>query len=120
MKGVFAVEWIREVVEITRKAEQLENAVFIAFDAENLLALRKLLPKQPLQLLTCEWRDDLPDFLAKNHFGLDIAYNQLTEERISACHTKGVQVNCWTVDDKSAAEALYAMGVDYITSNILE
>ena len=32
----------------------------------------------------------------------------------------GKKVNIWTCDDKDAAEKYAAMGVDYITSNILE
>ena len=29
-------------------------------------------------------------------------------------------INCWTVDDKTAKENLAGLGVDYITTNILE
>lgn len=35
-------------------------------------------------------------------------------------HKKGILVNCWTVDDPTAAAALIEMGVDFITSNILQ
>lgn len=35
-------------------------------------------------------------------------------------HSKGIKVNCWTCDDKYAAEKLVSYGVDFITSNILE
>lgn len=52
--------------------------------------------------------------------GLDIHYGQLTEERIRACHEKGVEVNCWTVDKPEEAEKLISWGIDYITTNILE
>ena len=58
--------------------------------------------------------------LAERKMDLDIAWPGLTEERIRACHEKGIKVNCWTVDDPAKAEELIAWGVDYITSDILE
>ena len=42
------------------------------------------------------------------------------EENIQKFHDAGLKVNCWTVDKKEVAEALVAMGVDYISTNILE
>lgn len=119
-KGVFEKAWIEEVIEITRTTGCLEHTVFIAFDAENLLALRQILPAQPAQLLACEWREDFPEFLSSHGLDLDIGYTSLTRERIAACRKQGVKVNCWTVDDKSSAEKLLDAGVDFITSNILE
>ena len=44
----------------------------------------------------------------------------MTQEVIDALHAEGLEVNCWTVDDPEWAEKLVAMGVDYITTNILE
>ena len=43
-----------------------------------------------------------------------------TAERIALLHENGITVNCWTVNDPMIAEDLVAMGVDYITTNILE
>ena len=51
---------------------------------------------------------------------LDIHYKSLNKEFIQKVHQKGIKVNCWTVDIKEDAEALIEMGVDMITSNILE
>jgi len=58
--------------------------------------------------------------LSARKMGLDIHFSQLSAERIAACHEKGVEVNCWTVDDPHDAERLIEWGVDQITSNILE
>jgi glycerophosphoryl diester phosphodiesterase len=35
-------------------------------------------------------------------------------------HDNGLEINCWTVNSKERGEELAAMGVDYITTNILE
>ena len=39
---------------------------------------------------------------------------------VDIAHRHGLLVNCWTVDTVEAAERVIAMGVDFITSNILE
>ena len=44
----------------------------------------------------------------------------LTKENVKLLHDRGVVVNCWTVDRLEDAEQLIEMGVDQITSNILE
>jgi glycerophosphoryl diester phosphodiesterase len=51
---------------------------------------------------------------------LDISYKALTKETVALLHSQGKVVNAWTVDDPEIAAKLMEMGVDYITSNILE
>ena len=58
--------------------------------------------------------------LKKYKLDLDIRYKDLTAEGVKLCHENGIKVNAWTVDDPNAAAALIEMGVDCITSNILE
>ena len=53
-------------------------------------------------------------------FDVDVKYTALTKENIDAFHAAGIEVNCWTVDNKDDAERLASYGVDYISSNILE
>ena len=50
----------------------------------------------------------------------DIDYRLLTKEIVDAVHQAGAEVNCWTVNDPADGERLIEMGVDYITTNILE
>ena len=42
------------------------------------------------------------------------------KEFIDECHKNNLEINVWTVDNKEKAEELISLGVDYITSNILE
>lgn len=56
----------------------------------------------------------------KNNLGLDIRYTNLTKEIVDAVHAAGLEVNCWTVNTKEDGEAMIDLGVDYITTNILE
>lgn len=110
-----------EIAEILAFFEDYyDDTCFIAFNIANLDLVKKLRPEQECQFLTSEWNDNLPEMLAERHMGLDIYHAQLTEERVRACHEKGVEVNCWTVDKPEDAEKLISWGVDYITTNILE
>lgn len=120
IKGVFEEEWLKEVIHILTENDYLQNTIFIAFDLINLQILRKHLPTHPMQYLTCEWREEFPRVLIENKLDLDIHFPHMTKERVELLHSLGIQVNCWTVDDKETAEKLLEMGVDYITSNILE
>ena len=56
----------------------------------------------------------------ENKIDLDIAHSAVTKDVVDAIHNHGLVINCWTVDNKERAEELAAMGVDFITTNILE
>ncbi len=121
-KNAFDKQEIAEMVARIRKGGWLERTVFISFVYENLLYLREILPDQPAQFLTGE-RDDhewLCGELAKHHLDIDIQWGAVTAERVAMWHAAGLKVNCWTVDHPDDAARLIAMGVDYITTNILE
>lgn len=111
---------IEGIVSVIRDMQWLEQTIFISFDLNNMLVLRKLLPEQKLQYLVSKFTEDLPDILKKNKLDLDIHFRALTKENIDLLHKEGIEVNCWTVDDPEDAERLASWGVDYITSNILE
>ena len=98
----------------------LENAVFISFDFDNCVQVRKALPNQKVQFLCCEWKDELLEKLIKHNLDLDISYPALSKELIDLLHQNGIEVNCWTTDTAETAEKLMEWGVDYITTNILE
>jgi len=122
LKRQMEPEHIAGIVEQIRQLGYLEKTLFISFSWENMICLRALLPEQPMQFLVGKdrWTDDLPEKLKRYRMGLDIHYAQLTEERVALLHEMGIEVNCWTVDDPEIGRQLTEMGVDYITSNILE
>ncbi len=119
-KGRFAPERIYEVTEIIQSFDWLEHTVFIAFHMENLDDIRKLYPEQTVQLLTCECNDDLIELLAEKRMDLDVLYSALDAEKVAKLHARGIKVNCWTCNSLEDAERLAEMGVDFITSNIIE
>lgn len=95
--------------------------IFISFDYRNLVRLRELEAGTNIQYLWGDVVDSaLIGRLKERGMDLDIAYQSLKQEDVALLHENGILVNCWTVDDKAAAERLAGWGVDFITSNILE
>lgn len=120
LKNAFAREKVFEICDQIAEMDYIDGTVFISFNYDNLVYLREKYPTAKAQYLISTFPDDLIDRLKAHDLDLDIHYKALTEERIKALHAEGIEVNCWTVDDKEAAETLAGWGVDYITSNILE
>lgn len=120
LKNRIQTEDIRRMVALIRELGYLEETLFISFDWDNMLDLRKMLPNQKLQFLTSRWDEGLPARLRDNRLDLDIYHKSLTEERVAQLHDLGIEVNVWTCDDPAVAGELIRWGVDYITSNILE
>lgn len=120
LKNSFTEKQVCEIVSIFEAEHYLDHTIFISFDYDNLVYLRKAYPDQPAQYLRCEYDDGLIGKLQAIHVDLDIHFNALTAERVQRLHAAGIAVNVWTVDEKTVAERLATWGVDYITSNILE
>lgn len=120
LKNEFTSEEIAAICAEIDECEYFDKMVFISFCFENLVRLRELRPATTVQFLTDKYDDSLPETLSKHDFDLDILYTELTAENMRKLHKAGVKINCWTCNDKSAAEYLIKNGIDYITSNILE
>lgn len=121
LKNSFSEEDIRIIIEEIRSEEYIENVIFISFIWENCTAVRRLLPQNEVQWLSWEKvTDETVKSLSDNGIDLDIAYNVLTKEIIDKLHSNKIKINCWTCDNKDDAERLVQMGVDFITTNILE
>ena len=120
LKNPMEKQSIERVIDCVRNVGWLENTIFISFDLNNLLCLRSYLPEQKAQYLTEKPIKELPDLLAYHHLDLDIRYRSLTKELAQAVHEKGREINVWTVNTIRSARRMIQMGVDYITTNILE
>ncbi len=121
IKNLLSKEDLAEMVEVIKAEDYLDHIIFISFGRENCIYLRELLPEHPIQWLTRkELTEEMKEFIYQYNLDLDIYYERLSKELIDELHAHNVIVNCWTCDDVQAAEALADMGIDYITSNILE
>ena len=120
LKNEFSQEYINKICDEINECHYLENVIFISFCFDNLVRIRNIYPNQTVQFLTSEYSDDLVEKLVEYNFDLDILYTELNKEKIDFLHKNNIKVNCWTCDNKEAAEELSSYGIDYITSNILE
>ena len=97
-----------------------ENTTFITFAKQNLIYLRAAYPNANEQFLTGTLSEENIAFMLDNALDADIYHKSLTKEFVDLMHQNGRVVNCWTVDTLEDAERVLALGVDQITSNILE
>lgn len=119
-KNLLPKENIARLAEIFRRKDYLDRAIFISFQPDNLFTLREYDKDVCIQLLLKDWLEEAYEPMVKNHIGLDINYKAVTKELVDRIHAAGLEINCWTVNDPDAARRLIGMGVDYITSDILE
>lgn len=121
IKNYLEEKEIEKLIDEIKDLGYIDRVIFISFDFENCINVRKFLPENDVQFLTSkEITNELIEKLCANNLNLDIYHKQLTAENIEYLHSKGIKVNCWTCDDKEDAEKLVSYGVDFITSNILE
>jgi len=120
LKSDFTDTETKRFIEIIDNYGYLDNVTFISFNYDNLLKVRKILPKQSAQFLFVEITEEIIEKVKKDKFDIDVYYKSLTKENIKRFHDSGIKVNCWTVDEIKDAERLARWGVDFITTNILE
>ena len=101
--------------------DYLDETIIIEFHLHNLILARKLSPKMRLQyLIAKDVPADLVETLDKYQLDLDIYHGALTKELADEVHAHGHEINVWTVDTLEDAQRVIEIGVEYITSNILE
>lgn len=111
---------IHRIIDFIESEEYLEHVIFISFKFENLVCVRQYRPEQAVQFLFKAFTDEIVEKVRTHRFDVDVDYHALTPEMIRLMHSFGVLVNCWTVNDPAVGESLAEMGVDFITTNILE
>lgn len=121
LKNAFLKTDVERILKIVRNEYSLKHMIFISFDYNNAVILRELEPKAELQYLTSSEIDaSLIEKLEHGSLDLDIDYRRLDRAAVEMLHSRGIKINCWTVDDKAQAERLAGWGVDFITTNILQ
>lgn len=108
------------VKEIQKTGLTNDQFSIISFQEKYLVYLRKNYPDIDLYLLVGAVSDKVLEFCERYKIHLDIYHEAIDETTVKRLHLIGLKINVWTVDDKEIAEKLIKMGVDYITSNILE
>ena len=120
LKNHFEPGDTERVLQVLRDAGQLDHTLFISFDLPNLICLRGLLPEHPIQYLLHEADEQTLEVMKTYRLDLDIRHTGLSPELVRRVHAMGRLVNCWTVNTPERGQEVVDMGVDFITTNILE
>ncbi len=122
LKNHFEKADIAAIMAEIAAQDWLSRTIFISFDFENLVFVREICADATVQFLTGEVDDfdALFDKLEQHRFDWDAYHLSVTPKRVEECHKRGIKVNVWTVDEPNRAKRLIKMGVDFITSDILE
>ena len=113
----------KDIIGISERIKELgwfEHTIFITFGRLNVIYLRKNYPDAMVQFLYSERKDEYIDFMVEQKVDADILYTIADKQYVDLLHSKGIKINCWTVNKPEDAERLIEYGVDFITTNILE
>ncbi len=119
LKPQMTTEQIKGIIDAIKELDYLDEVIFISF-WDNVVKVRELLPNQKLQALARTCDEEYIQNLIKYRIDLDIYFRSVTKELVDVLHKNNLEINCWTVDQPEDAERLVELGVDYITTNILE
>ena len=113
-------ERVRAIIDRIEALDYLHAVIFISFDFDNLVYVRNYRPEQAVQFLYSKLSDEIVEKMIAHRFDADAYFKSVTPEFVKTMHEAGLKINCWTVDNPTDAANLIAMGVDFITTNILE
>lgn len=123
LKMDFTKEELEEIVAFFKERDYFEKLVVISFKYDCLLRYRELYPDMPIQYLTgyeYKFSEETIEKLQTLKADWDANYLTLSKEIVDYLHSLGIKVNAWTVNKPEDAQALLDLGVDFITTNILE
>ena len=111
------------LVAIIKKFNVEKEMIFISFDYNSLVQIKKRLPLVEVSYLTSDFTQDLIDkavALGVNS-GIDANYtvSGFNARNVQLAHDAGLKVGAWTTQDDSQRNKLLGMGVDFITTNSL-
>ena len=123
LKSNFSKDELESIGNAFKEREYFDKVVVISFNFGVLLKYRELYPDQPIQYLTgyeYKFSDETVEKLQTLKADWDANYFTLNKENVDYCHSIGIKVNAWIVNKPEDAQALLDLGVDFITTNILE
>lgn len=120
LKNRMPAHCVSEIVQKIQELGWLHKTVFISFCGENLIDLKKIYPQAVAQYLFSEIGEDKIRFMIEHDLEADCYFGAVTKDFVDAVHKAGKRVNVWTVNTLEDAEKLKALGVDMMTTNILE
>ena len=120
LKGNFPEKHVDGVIETITQYGWYERTTVISFNRESLVTARRLCPDLDIEVLEWKGTDEVLEFMRKYRVGADLHHGGISKEFVDAAHADGFKVNVWTIDTPEMAAQMIALGVDQMTTNILE
>ncbi len=109
---------IKDIYDLMRDVYDIGKCVVQSFDFDNITLSRQYVPGIPIMLTHGMGEKDLGyERCFDGGFSIDVDYNLLDEELISAFHSRGLEVGVWTVNNEDDYRRLREMDIDYIESD---
>lgn len=121
LKWGFDNEAVDELMKIILEEDMYEQSMIICYTFDTILYIREKYPTFHIQfLLGMLYSKEIINKCLEKHISIDLRADLITKELVDKFHEKGLEVNAWTIDDESVALKLKEMGIDYLTTNVLE
>lgn len=121
LKWGFDNKAVDELMSILLEEDMYDKSMIICYTFDTILYIKEKYPTFHIQfLLGMLYSKELIEKCLEQEISIDLRADLITKELVDKFHEKGLEVNAWTVDDESLAIKLKEMGIDYLTTNILE
>lgn len=113
---------IDKLIDVIIKSGAQRHVSLLSFSHETMLNLfRRIDVPYSVNVETIEGVANTLTFIERNNVdcGINILHSIVDEEMVYNLNCKGIDLNCWVVDDWITAKKLYDMGVRTITTNKL-
>jgi glycerophosphoryl diester phosphodiesterase len=110
-------KFVDSIIRLLRKYHQIENSILQSFDFRTLTEARKMEPNLKLSALfdkpepICKTTKDLGAVIASPNLSL------VTKDMVKECHSLGVEIHPWTLNQESEWKSAISMGVDGIITD---
>ena len=108
------------LVAEVQKENWLRRTIFISFCKRNLLRIKKVYPQAETQWLCKRLNGFVVRVALRNKMDLSVRKTGLNAYMVGGFLQKGGKMNVWTVDTEAEFTAAKELGVEYVTTNVLE
>jgi glycerophosphoryl diester phosphodiesterase len=119
LKENFSKDELNLLMDEIKSKVSLDKIQIISFHKDALKTLRGLYSDLKIMLLVNNYSEVSLEELKQYNFGLDIAYNGISDSQIEEVQFSNIELNVWTVDDLVSAHKFGRKGVTYLTTNCL-
>lgn len=120
IKGIISDDEVDIILNEINNKNYLDKTILISFHYENLLKVKEKYPSVRLQLLTNRVDEEVLNLCFTHDLGVDARHDLITQDLINSFHKHNLEVNTFTVNTLEEGNKLCEMGIDFITTNILE